>query len=163
MLAMLPLTAWAGPFDRTWKSQLGKVQSESKPMEQALEDGSFKCVGCSPNVTIDVKPDGGDQKVAGTNDFARSVKVVCKKDNQVAMEAVDSVSADGKTLTRQVTAPAAPSRSRRSTPTPSRRRSSTPGGRCRSTASPPRAITGTSSAPDAQQNKLTLTMAFVRK
>jgi len=114
MLVLLPLPAWAGPFDGTWKSQLDKVQSESKPMEQALENGRFKCVGCSPNVTIDVKADGSDQKVAGTNDFdsiavapvdAHRVKIVCKKDKQVAMESVGAPVTGMLTYTRAAAPP----------------------------------------------------------
>ncbi|MGZ3406321.1 MAG: hypothetical protein ACXVAN_07740, partial [Polyangia bacterium] len=61
---LMPLPAWAaGPFDGTWKSQLDKAQMESKPMEQSLKGGRFKCVGCNPNATIDVKADGSDQAV----------------------------------------------------------------------------------------------------
>jgi hypothetical protein len=109
---LLPLPAWAaGPFDGTWKSQVDKAQMESKPMVQSLAGGRYKCVGCDANVTIDVKADGSDQPVTGTNDFdsaaakavdANTLKVVCKKNKQVALEAVDSVSPDGKTLTRNM-------------------------------------------------------------
>ena len=110
---LMPLPAWAaGPFDGTWKSQLDKAQMQSKPMEQSLKGGRYKCVGCDSNATIDVKAEAGDQPVTGTNDFdsaavkvvdANTVKVVCKKNKQVALEAVDAVSPDGKTLTRQMT------------------------------------------------------------
>lgn len=110
IVLLVATPAWAGPVDGTWRSQLDKAKSESKPMELTLKDGAFKCAGCDANVSLDVKASGRDEPVSGTSDYdsvavttvdAHTVKAVYKKDKQVSFDEVDSVSADGKTLTRQ--------------------------------------------------------------
>lgn len=112
VLLSLPLPAWAAsPFDGTWRMNPKSVEAD-KPIEQTLANGRYQCSGCDPNIVIDVKADGTDQKVTGTNDFdavnvkpidAHTRRAVYKKGGQIVVEVDGTVSRDGKTLTETVT------------------------------------------------------------
>jgi hypothetical protein len=111
LLVMLPRAAWAGPFDGTWRIDSSNARLDPKPWEQTLADGRYRCTTCDPK--IDVKADGTDQKVpsggsepetlAVTILDARSVKLTQKRNGKLAVERVQTVSADARTMTIQYT------------------------------------------------------------
>ena len=111
LLVLLPLPAWASPFDGTWRIDSNNAQLDPKPWDQTLANGRYRCTTCDPK--IDVKADGIDQKapsvgsqpetMAVTVLDARSVKLTNKRNGKLAAERVQTVSADGKTLTIRLT------------------------------------------------------------
>src|SRR6185312_17389118 len=60
LFVLLPLTAWAGPFDGTWRIDSNNARLDPKPWEQTLANGRYTCTTCDPK--IDVQADGTDQK-----------------------------------------------------------------------------------------------------
>lgn len=109
LLLLLPLFAWAqSPFDGTWKADMSKTQFAQKPQTFALQKGQFTCSTCP--VKINVKADGSDQKVTGSKEFDtlavkqvddKTAQFTRKKDGKVVGESIETVSADGKTLTQE--------------------------------------------------------------
>jgi hypothetical protein len=111
LLLQAPLPAWADSFDGTWRIDSSNAQLDPKPWEQTLANGRYRCTTCDPK--IDVKADGTDQKVpsvgsepetmAVTVIDADSVKLTNKRNGRLAVERIQTVSADGKTLTIRLT------------------------------------------------------------
>ncbi|MDB4958644.1 MAG: hypothetical protein JWO36_6213 [Myxococcales bacterium] len=107
LLVLLPLPAWAGPFDGTWRIDSNSAQLDPKPWDQSVANGRYKCTTCDPK--IDIKADGIDQTVpsigsepetmAVTVIDAKSVKLTTKRSGKLAVERVQTVSADARTLT----------------------------------------------------------------
>jgi len=111
LFVLLPLTAWAGPFDGTWRIDSNNARLDPKPWEQTLANGRYTCTTCDPK--IDVQADGTDQKVPGVGSEpetmavtiidAKSVKLTNKRNGKLAVERVQTVSADARTMTIQYT------------------------------------------------------------
>jgi hypothetical protein len=111
LLVLLPLPAWAGPFDGTWRIDSNNAQLDPKPWDQTLANGRYKCTTCEPK--IDIKADGTDQNVpsagsepetmAVTVIDANSVKLTNKRNGKLAVERLHTVSAEGRTMTIQYT------------------------------------------------------------
>ena len=104
---VLPVAAFAqSPLDGTWKVDLNKVQTPSKPDVYVLKDGVYECRSCKP--AYRVKADGGDHAVSGhpyydtvaisvIND--QTTQQTNKKAGKVVSTSKSTVSPDGKTLT----------------------------------------------------------------
>lgn len=95
-------------FDGTWMGKTDSAKFPKKPDHYMLDKGMYRCSTCIPK--IDIKADGQDQKVTGSNYFdTRSVKVVDdhaieitdKKDGKTIYTETDSVSPDGNHLTQK--------------------------------------------------------------
>jgi len=109
LVVLLPLPAWAGPFDGTWRIDMKKTHLDPKPWDQTVKDGRYSCTTCDPK--IDIKADGSDQTVPTEGKEpetmavvvinAQSVKLTHKRAGKVTRERLQSVSADGKTLNVQ--------------------------------------------------------------
>jgi len=107
MLFVLTTAAFAqSPFDGTWVSDLGAAQFDKKPHTYELKNGMYTCSTCVPK--INVKADGTDQAVSGSNYYntmaihetgANTTEEIDKKDGKVMYKDWMTVSADGKTLT----------------------------------------------------------------
>ncbi len=104
-----------GPLDGTWKIDLGATKLPTKPDVFLLEKGSFTCSSCTPAYTI--KADGITHPVAGHDYYdAASVEVVdahtvvqrSGKAGKIGFKLVNSISADGNTLTYEFTDTSAP-------------------------------------------------------
>jgi len=107
LLVFVPSFLFAqSPFDGTWVSDPGAAQFSKKPHTYVLEKGMYTCSTCVPK--INVKADGKDQAVSGSNYFntvavrevdANTTEEVDKKDGKIMYKDTMTVSADGKTLT----------------------------------------------------------------
>ena len=95
LLALLLLApgmlAAQSPFDGTWLGKTDTAKFPQKPEQYVLDKSMYRCSTCVPK--MDIKADGQDQKVAGSNYFnTRSVKVV----DDHTVEFTDKK--DGKTI-----------------------------------------------------------------
>jgi hypothetical protein len=107
--AALPWIAQAQTLDGVWKTDPRSFAAPSKPSTYVLKDGWYQCLTCAPK--LKVKADGSDQPVQG-NAFldAMSVKVIddstvemtSRKGGRVLATGKVAVSADGKTMTREM-------------------------------------------------------------
>lgn len=102
--SMLAQTA----FNGTWKTKLDSAQLPTKPEVYAVQGGRYVCSTCVPE--IDIKADGSDEAVRGSHYFdTMSVKIVDpntleitqKKGGKTVYQEIDTVSADGGTLTEK--------------------------------------------------------------
>jgi hypothetical protein len=103
-------TAQGTGIDGTWVIDLASVKFAGKPVDLLLKDGKYSCNSCVPQVTV--AADGTFHAVAGL-DYADefSVKVdsptqdttAVRKGGAAVGTTVFTVSADGKTLTRNFT------------------------------------------------------------
>ncbi|APG05222.1 hypothetical protein BJI69_15835 [Luteibacter rhizovicinus DSM 16549] len=103
---LLPLQATAqSAFGGTWKVDISKVQSSTKPTVVTLKGGEYSC-NCTPPITI--RADGADHAVTGHARFdTDAVKIVndhtivetAKKNGAVVNTRTTKVAADGKTAT----------------------------------------------------------------
>jgi len=108
-LLILPLMGWAqGPFDGTWKVNLGSAKLTEKPDIQTLQGGRYECKTCSP--AFSVKADGSDQKVSGATSYdtiavkqvdENTLQYTRKKTGKKVQEATDVVSEDGQSMTTE--------------------------------------------------------------
>ena len=106
LLVLLPLPAWASPFDGTWRMDLKNTHLDPKPWEQTIENGRYRCTTCDPK--IDIKADGTDQALpsdgsqpetmAVTVLGPRSIKLTRKRAGKLTGERLQTVAPDGKTL-----------------------------------------------------------------
>src|SRR5258708_8169126 len=108
MLLAPGMLAAQSSFDGTWLGKTDTAKLPNKPEHYVLDKGMYSCSTCVPK--IDIKADGQDQKVAGSNYFnTRSVKVVDdhaieitdKKDGKTIYTETDMVSSDGNTLSQK--------------------------------------------------------------
>ncbi len=96
-------------FDGTWEMKMDTLQFSGPPEEYLFEKGMYHCVSCVPKV--DVKTDGTDQKVVGYSYDTltvrmlddHSIKFTMKKSGKTTFDCVETVSADGKTMTETFT------------------------------------------------------------
>jgi hypothetical protein len=105
LLALLPIVAWAGPFDGTWITNRDSIKTTGKPDVYLVQGGTFSCESCSPSLKI--KADGSDQKVTGHSYYdtasarvvnAQSIEYVTHAGGKPAFRQTMTVSNDGKTL-----------------------------------------------------------------
>jgi hypothetical protein len=98
----------ASPFDGSWKIDLKSVSVTGKPDVYSLTKGEYSCSSCLPD--LHVEADGTEHpvidhtyydtaivKVTGPD----SIEITLKKDGKEFAYMVDTVSADGNTLTSQ--------------------------------------------------------------
>lgn len=105
MFALTTLSHAQSPFDGTWRINPASAKFDPKPFTEYISQGWFHCVSCQP--PYDIAADGQDQAVSGhaydtesvTIVDDHSVKAVYKKAGKVTGDELDTVSADGKTLT----------------------------------------------------------------
>jgi hypothetical protein len=110
-LLLIPATALASSaFDGTWKANLESVKMTGKPDVYLLADGEYTCSSCSPE--LKVKADGAEHKVTGHAYYdtvmvkvtgPNSDEQLLKQGDKPMIHVVETVSADGKTLTSKVT------------------------------------------------------------
>ena len=109
-LLLLTSTVFAqSRFDGTWEMKMDTLQFSGPPEEYLFEKGMYHCVSCVPKV--DVKTDGTDQKVVGYSYDTlavrilddHSIKFTMKKSGKTTFDCVETVSADGKTMTETFT------------------------------------------------------------
>jgi hypothetical protein len=110
-LLLVPATALAGSaFDGTWKTDLDTVRQTGKPDVYLLSGGEYTCSSCSPE--LKVKADGAEHKVSGHAYYdtvmvkvtgPNSDEQMLKQGGKPIAHIVESVSADGNTLTTKVT------------------------------------------------------------
>jgi hypothetical protein len=107
--ALLPLGVLAqSALDGTWKTDLKSITGADKPSRYVVKDGNYTCEHCVPKFTV--KADGTDQPVKG-NPAAdtlavkvvddKVVELTSKKAGKVTWKGKWTVSADGKTMTRE--------------------------------------------------------------
>ena len=105
LLALIPVTAFAGPFDGTWKMRLDATQFASKPEVWSLANGTYSCNSCAPKISI--KADGSDQPVTGHPYFDTvaakaasdtAVHLTYKKAGKLVYDWTYTVSADHNSL-----------------------------------------------------------------
>jgi hypothetical protein len=109
LLLLAPgMLAAQSSFDGTWLGKTDTAKFPQKPEQYVLDKSMYRCSTCVPK--IDIKADGQDQRVAGSNYFnTRSVKVVDdhtveftdKKDGKTIYTETDTVSSDGNTLSQK--------------------------------------------------------------
>ncbi len=112
LLALLLLApgmlAAQSSFNGTWMGKTDTAKFPDKPESYMLDKGRYHCSTCVPK--MDIKADGQDQKVGGSNYFnSRSVKVVDdhtveftdKKDGKTIYTETDTVSSDGNSLSQK--------------------------------------------------------------
>jgi hypothetical protein len=108
-LLMPVLAAAQSAFDGTWKIDTNKVDPSKKPDVYLLQSGIYECKTCTP--PFKVKADGTDQPVSGYPYFDtvaikvvsdREIKETNKKDGKVVSTSTWTASADGSTLTFEV-------------------------------------------------------------
>jgi hypothetical protein len=96
-------------FDGTWQMKMDTLRFSGTPEEYLLEKGMYHCLTCAPRV--DVKADGTDQKVTGHYFDTIAVRVINpstvefiqKKDGKTTFAVIETVSADGQTMTEDFT------------------------------------------------------------
>jgi hypothetical protein len=113
LILLLPIFVWAAdPFDGTWKIEISQPQtSQSEDAVVLLQNGTFQCISCNPKINI--KADGTDQAVPPeTKEYdMMAIKVVddkatestAKKAGRVVNRTKNTISADGKTSTIEIT------------------------------------------------------------
>jgi hypothetical protein len=93
-------------FDGTWKTDLKSVKMTGKPDVYLLANGEYTCSSCSPE--LHVKADGTEHSVTGHTYYdsvavkvtgPNSDEVIMKKQGKEFAHMVDTVAADGNTLT----------------------------------------------------------------
>jgi hypothetical protein len=110
-LAAIPWLAWAqSGIDGVWKTDPRSVTAESKPSRYVVTPNEYRCESCAPKIKI--KPDGTQQPLSG-NPYLDSVAARIVDDHVVEVTAVKdgkplsngrmTISADGKSMTREVT------------------------------------------------------------
>ena len=109
LLALVPILAWAGPFDGTWIGRVEDSTVSGKPDTYLVASGEFTCGACYPE--LKVKADGSDQKVVGHAYYdaasakvldAQRVEMSTRAAGKLWAERTYTVSADGKTMTEEV-------------------------------------------------------------
>ena len=110
-LLLVPTTALASSaFDGTWKSNLESVKTTGKPDVYLLADGEYTCSSCSPE--LKVKADGAEHKVSGHAYYdtvmvkvtgPNSDEQLLKQGDKPFAHIIETVSADGNTLTDKIT------------------------------------------------------------
>jgi len=110
LLLLSPAAAFAqSPFDGTWLVNSGTAQLPQKPVVYLLAHGKFRCSNCMAD--REIQADGRDQKVAETSYWdtvsvrvvdARTVELIAKKAGRTMFTELDTISADGNTLTQVV-------------------------------------------------------------
>lgn len=104
----LPISA-AEPLTGTWKEDLGTVKFSGKPEKIELSQ-VYKCLSCDPPVTV--KADGKDQAVSGVPGIDtisvriiddHSIEMTSKKAGKIILQAKQTVSSNGGTLTTEST------------------------------------------------------------
>ena len=108
---LVPASAMAASaFDGTWKTNLETFKTTGEPDVYLLAGGEYTCSSCSPE--LKVKADGAEHKVTGHAYYdtvmvkvtgPNSDEQVLKQGDKLAIRLVDSVSADGNTLTTKGT------------------------------------------------------------
>jgi len=103
---------WAqSPFDGTWKTDLSKIQYQGTPSTILLQNGTYQDSSSVPKINI--KADGTDQAVQGSKTYDtlavkivddKTIEVTSKKNGKVVNTGKRIVSADGKTVTVDLTA-----------------------------------------------------------
>ncbi|MEJ6022323.1 hypothetical protein [Ramlibacter sp. PS4R-6] len=98
-----------GHIDGVWKTDARSFTAPSKPSSYLLKDGQYTCFTCAPK--LKVKADGADQPVPG-NPYLDSmavkviddaaVEMTARKGGRVLSTGKVSVSADGKTMLREM-------------------------------------------------------------
>lgn len=110
ILALLPISAWAGPFDGTWKADMSSAKIEGKPAVYLLENGTYTCSACTPEVKVPA--DGKPHKVSGHSYYdeltvtvagPKTVKIDASLGGKKSLERILKVSEDGKSLTDEYT------------------------------------------------------------
>jgi len=110
LLAMVPVSVFAGPFDGTWKMRLDATQFATKPEVWSVNKGVYDCASCVPKTTV--KADGSDQPVSGHPYFDTvavkvisdsAVRISYKKAGKLMFEDSYTVSADHSALTMKWT------------------------------------------------------------
>ncbi len=106
LLLFLPVASPAqSPFDGTWIIVTDTMRLPEKPAEYLLAKGMFRLAG------TEIKADGDDQKVPETGYWdtisvrivdERTVEIISKKAGKIMFTEIDTVSADGGTLTQVV-------------------------------------------------------------
>ena len=106
LLAVVPVTAFAGPFDGTWKIRADATQFASRPEIWSVNRGVYDCASCVPKISV--KADGSDQPVSGHAYYDTvaikaisdsSVQVLLKKAGKLMYDNTYTVSADHNSLT----------------------------------------------------------------
>jgi hypothetical protein len=102
---LTPALAFAqSDFNGTWKINLNQSKLSTKPDVYLLQDGTFTCKTCVPEVVV--KADGQDHTVTGHPYYNTSavqvvddhtVKTTNKKDGKVVLELQTVISSDGNT------------------------------------------------------------------
>jgi hypothetical protein len=108
--AWVPLLAHAQVhIDGVWKTDARSFTAPTKPSTYVLKDGMYQCLTCAPKVKV--KADGADQPIAANPYMdAMAVKVLddsaveitTRQAGKVTATGKVSVSADGKTMTREM-------------------------------------------------------------
>jgi hypothetical protein len=97
-------------FDGAWKTDVKTAKVTGKPDAFLLTKDEYVCSACSPELRV--KADGADHAVTGHDYYdtvsakitgPRSDEIVMKKSGKVFARYIDTVSADGNTLTTQWT------------------------------------------------------------
>ena len=110
-LLLIPAAAFAGSaFDGTWKTNLESFKVTGKPDVYLLVDGVYTCASCAPE--LKVPADGKDHAVSGHDYYdtamvkvtgANSIEMSLKRSGKEVGHIMESVSADGGTLTDKFT------------------------------------------------------------
>ena len=110
-LLLVPATALASSaFDGTWKANQESVKQTGKPDVYVLAAGEYTCSSCSPE--LKVKADGAEHKVSGHAYYdtvmvkvtgPNSDEQLLKQGDKPFVRIVETVSADGDTLTDKIT------------------------------------------------------------
>jgi len=96
----------ASPFDGSWKIDLKSVRTTGKPDVYLLTKGEYTCSSCLPD--LHVKADGAEHAVTDHSYYDTaivkvtgpdSIEITLMKDGKEFAHMVDTVSADGNTLT----------------------------------------------------------------
>ena len=106
-LLLVPAAALASsPFDGTWKTNLDSMQTTGKPDVYLLADGEYTCSSCNPE--LKVKADGAEHPVTGHAYYDTAMvkvtsptsdEIVLKQGGKEFARIIETVSADGMTLT----------------------------------------------------------------
>lgn len=103
-------TAEGAGIDGTWVMNLDQAKFDGKPLDILLKDGTYSCANCTPPLTV--AADGEFHALTGRDySDAMSVKIdsdsaittVTKRGDMQLGTVTSTVSADGKTLTRNYT------------------------------------------------------------
>jgi hypothetical protein len=105
LLAVLPVAAFAGPFDGTWKLRPDATQFATKPEVWSVNKGLYDCSSCAPKVSV--RADGTDQRITGHPYFDTvavkvvndsTVQVTYKKAGKLMFDNTYTVAPDHNTL-----------------------------------------------------------------